>query len=278
MSEMNGHEAQPASQGVTRGRRHSILRFGAVFVGASFVLMLAYYGPLRHTVANDWYMFQVARATSFLLNQIGHSCTVENTQKYRGRETEVRSVLGVSPVERPITPWESWRYQAIMYRRTLGEARKAVEQIERDTTVSADAREQSLAQAKRKLSQLNLRELGPLVSFVWKPADAVQSRALSFSFVLVPDCGAIPSIAIYLAAVLAFPAPWSRRVIGFLAGALLLYVVNIIRLTVLAMIGAWDIGGDVFRFFHEYVWQGVYIIFVIAVWLVWVEFVVRRRA
>jgi exosortase/archaeosortase family protein len=60
-------------------------------------------------------------------------------------------------------------------------------------------------------------------------------------------------------------------------GIPLLYGINTLRLTVLAVIGAWDRGGAIFKFAHEYVWQGIYIIFVVIVWLGWVELLVKAR-
>ena len=103
-------------------------------------------------------------------------------------------------------------------------------------------------------------------------------RPVGFTFTVVPDCGAIPSMAIFAAAVLAFPCPWGRRLLGLLIGVPVLYAVNVGRLACLGYIGAVDAGGEVFTFVHEYVWQGVYIIFVVVVWLVWVKLLVSDKA
>ena len=55
----------------------------------------------------------------------------------------------------------------------------------------------------------------------------------------------------------------------------MLYGINITRLVCLGLIGAYDEGQDVFEFAHHYVWQGIYIIFVVAIWMVWVEVLVK---
>ena len=121
-----------------------------------------------------------------------------------------------------------------------------------------------------KSADTDMADLGPLVHFT--------SRGdREFSFQVVPDCGAIPSMSIFAAAVLAFPTALWGRAIGIVIGLPLLYMVNIGRLTFLAFIGAWTNHGELFTFFHEYVWQAVFIIFVVAVWLVWVETLVRWR-
>ena len=105
---------------------------------------------------------------------------------------------------------------------------------------------------------------------------AAFDTARMFSFTVVPDCGAVPSISIFVAAVLAFPCLWRKRLIGVAAGVPVLYLVNLLRLACLAYLGAVDRGGEVFRFVHEYVWQGVFLVFVVIVWMSWYELLVRQ--
>ena len=109
------------------------------------------------------------------------------------------------------------------------------------------------------------------------PKKRKEQQGLYFSFNVVPACGAIEVMAIFLAAVIAFPAPWRSRAWGLLLGLAILYGVNLLRLCCLALIGAFDTGGPWFTFVHEYVWQAIYVIFVVVVWLVWVEVFVQRR-
>ncbi|MCX6034245.1 MAG: archaeosortase/exosortase family protein, partial [Chloroflexi bacterium] len=89
--------------------------------------------------------------------------------------------------------------------------------------------------------------------------------------------GPIPTMVIFVAAAVAFPTRWWKKLLAAALGVPFLYLVNALRLTVLAVIGAWDHGGAVFKFTHEYIWQGIYIIFVVVVWLAWVELLARRR-
>ncbi len=109
-----------------------------------------------------------------------------------------------------------------------------------------------------------------------RDAEADQDRR--FRFNVVPDCGALPSMSIFLAAMIAFPTDLWRRLLGLAIGLPLLYGVNIARLTCLALIGAYSGNGQIFDFAHEYVWQAVYIVFVVIIWLMWVEFIVRPKA
>ena len=86
-------------------------------------------------------------------------------------------------------------------------------------------------------------------------------------------------MSIFVAAVLAFPTTLMRRAIGAVAGLGLLYGINILRLATLGVIGALDDspGQKWFNFIHEYVWQGIFIVFVVAVWMLWIEVVVKAR-
>jgi exosortase/archaeosortase family protein len=130
--------------------------------------------------------------------------------------------------------------------------------------------------------QAQLRKRGPRVDFCHRQgesdASGRASQEVRFSFEVVPDCGALPSITIYLAAVFAFPTTWRRRFAGAVLGLLVLYGINVARLACLAVIGAWDSGGEWFTFSHEYVWQGVYVLCVVVTWLLWMELIVKRTA
>jgi exosortase/archaeosortase family protein len=123
----------------------------------------------------------------------------------------------------------------------------------------------------RALPRRDEGESGPRVSFVLNPGNA-------FTFIVVPSCGAIEVMAIFLAAVLAFPATWSHRAWGIALGLPLLYLVNIFRLACLACLGAIDQSGAWFNFVHEYVWQAGYVIFVVIVWMAWAEWDRERPA
>ncbi|MCL4219007.1 MAG: exosortase H, partial [Candidatus Hydrogenedentes bacterium] len=68
-----------------------------------------------------------------------------------------------------------------------------------------------------------------------------------------------------------------KRLLGIMLGVPALYIINILRLTCLALLGAWDDGGEWFDFAHHYVWQGIYLVFVVGIWLLWVEFSGRRK-
>ena len=100
-----------------------------------------------------------------------------------------------------------------------------------------------------------------------------------FSFRVVPDCGAIPSMSIFVAAVLAFPSLLWKKGVGIFGGLTALYCINVGRLSTLAFIGAIDPTADKkwFNFIHEYVWQGIFLVFVVAIWMIWIELFIKVR-
>ena len=83
------------------------------------------------------------------------------------------------------------------------------------------------------------------------------------------NCNAIYEIGLYAAAVLAYPAPLTQRLLGTLLGAGVLYIVNLIRILSLLALGRyWPWG---FQAAHVYVWQGLFLAIVTACWFGWVS-------
>jgi len=99
----------------------------------------------------------------------------------------------------------------------------------------------------------------------------------SFAMRIVPECTAAEAMAIFCASVLAFPATVKEKLIAIGFGVPALYVVNVIRLVCLAFIGAFIRNRYVFNFAHIYVWQTIFILFVVCIWLIWIEKIVKRR-
>ncbi|MBN2310717.1 MAG: archaeosortase/exosortase family protein [Candidatus Hydrogenedentes bacterium] len=357
-----------------RATRRSALTFAAAFLVITGALLTAGRYAVG-TLPMRWYLFQVARHTSFALELAGHSSQLENLDAYEGREAEIRaSLAGSDQIDlpessrtAPLTAWEIWSYRCLRARaeidaescqlatlspspppdsrdpraliayirqgvrelehsiRPSGEngatraaepglavflsrAQESLEIVgenvpEQDDALAAQLREfaqhvsewrnRQVAFLKARAARLAYQQaqLGPLVCFVAsepvRPAEpdgvtapdsapSAPPDGLSFRFSVVPDCGALPAMSIFFAAVVAFPVRWRKRLVGIVLGLPLLYAVNVLRLACLAFLGAYTGGGDLFTFAHEYGWQGIYLVFVVGVWLLWAEFIVRR--
>lgn len=295
-----------------RSRRHA-LTFVVIFVVTVLALLTGYRFAMN-THANQWYLFQVARHTNWVLDNLGHSSTLEGGPYAGGDAAQVRAEIaalaqGIDPDSvvpeqdargKPLTPWEIWRYRALRIlsgrqqvapneqplslnnqgplvffvaepslELELHEARSALAALQQASS-NSETPSPEVAEAQARVDRLTaaLRD---------RPPDEPRATGKAFRFKVVPQCGAIEVMAIFLAAILAFPATWTKRLIGLVLGFPLLYALNIVRLSFLAFVGAWTNGGPLFDFAHHYVWQGIYIVFVVAVWLVWMEFIVRRQ-
>lgn len=268
--------------------------FVAVFT-VCVLLMLTGYRFAINSTANDRYLFELSRHTTWILAMIGHSAELE---KYTGTGLDAASVRSRlsegSPVQSdqetsPLSPWERWRYRALtrrdgteigpritfVLRPGLQQELEAREARQRALRAGTDAvSPEDAAALDQQIAMLRAR----LAETAQDPGSRRERQGLSFTFIVVPSCGAIEVMAIFLAAVVAFPTTWRHRAWGMALGLPLMYIVNIARLACLACLGAVDDGGAWFNFVHEYVWQAGYVIFVVLGWMAWVELDKGSRA
>jgi exosortase/archaeosortase family protein len=83
------------------------------------------------------------------------------------------------------------------------------------------------------------------------------------------ECTGIFVIMLFASFVLAYPAPRRARLGGLAVGIPLLLIVNVVRLATLARIV--EIYPDAFFYFHEYVWQGIFMVLVLVGAISWAE-------
>ena len=95
-----------------------------------------------------------------------------------------------------------------------------------------------------------------------------------FSAEIITECTAIFPIMIFLAAVIAYPSGWKKKLWGIVLGVPAILFVNLIRLVTLFYIGYWF--PNVFEAAHLLVWQSLIIFFAVLFWLIWVELFVHR--
>ncbi len=92
-------------------------------------------------------------------------------------------------------------------------------------------------------------------------------RSPRFAVNIRNGCNGVEAMLIFLAAVLAFPAPWRSRLTGLALGIVAIQLVNLVRVVALFLTGAYFP-----RFFdtsHTVVWQTVVILFSVLLWIVW---------
>lgn len=102
-----------------------------------------------------------------------------------------------------------------------------------------------------------------------------QNISNGFSMRVVKSCDAMEAKCLFVAAVLAFPAAWSRKILGIIFGLTILIAMNLVRLCSLYFIGRHY--PDWFDVAHEEVWQLITIAFASGVWLLWAVWVAPTR-
>jgi exosortase H (IPTLxxWG-CTERM-specific) len=104
---------------------------------------------------------------------------------------------------------------------------------------------------------------------------AIFSASSGFGIVIRAGCNGVEATIVLLAAMLAYPAPWRHRLLGFAAGALAVQALNLVRIASLFYLGQWN--ETAFEWAHLYVWQALIMLDALVVWLLWLRTIPRGR-
>ncbi|MEQ9619304.1 MAG: exosortase H [Deltaproteobacteria bacterium] len=88
-------------------------------------------------------------------------------------------------------------------------------------------------------------------------------------------CNGLEAVMIYAVAVLTFPASWRDRIIGIIAGFLVIQVLNLVRIVALAYAGVYH--RDLFDLIHLYVAQGVMIAVALGTFVLYLNYLSHGR-
>lgn len=105
----------------------------------------------------------------------------------------------------------------------------------------------------------NVAALGKIL---WNPATG-------FGVSIEPGCNGVEACIILFAAVVAFPADWRHKLWGIAIGFVAVQGLNVVRIISLFYLGQWN--ETAFKVAHEYLWQGLIMLDVLVVWLLWVR-------
>jgi archaeosortase B (VPXXXP-CTERM-specific) len=93
-------------------------------------------------------------------------------------------------------------------------------------------------------------------------------------FHIIGECTAYYPLGIFLAATMAFPVRWWRKLAGVALGIPALLLINQGRLITLCYIYRWY--PDLFDAIHALVWQSLMIFFTVVLWILWVATLGQR--
>ncbi|MHB1044420.1 MAG: exosortase H [Thermoanaerobaculia bacterium] len=94
-------------------------------------------------------------------------------------------------------------------------------------------------------------------------------RSPRFAVNVRTGCNGLETIYIFFAGVLAFPAPWGRKLLGLAGGFLAIQLLNTVRIVSLFYIGVHF--PEHFEDSHIVVWQAIVILFGVALFLLWAD-------
>jgi exosortase H (IPTLxxWG-CTERM-specific) len=123
-----------------------------------------------------------------------------------------------------------------------------------------------------KFSQSLVRISGALIGICGGKA-SVQGAILcspgGFAVEMKDGCNAVTVTILLWAAIVAFPATKKMKILGLIAGSLIIQVVNIIRFITLFYIGQYS--ATWFDFAHAYLWESLIVLDTLVVFGVWVK-------
>jgi len=130
----------------------------------------------------------------------------------------------------------------------------------------------------RSYLQLTARACSTVLSWMGNRTRVSGESIISpeFSVRIVRGCDALEPSALFLAAVVAFPAPLLAKGVGIASGVLSLQIVNCIRIVSLFYIGIHF--PKAFKVMHYEVWQAVFIFLALLFWLIWARWATRHES
>jgi len=94
-------------------------------------------------------------------------------------------------------------------------------------------------------------------------------RSPQFSITIKRGCDALEPSWLFCAAVIAFPAPWRRRLAGMVAGVAAILSLNLVRIVSLYFLGVHQ--PAFFETMHLEVWPVIFIIAALILWISWIS-------
>ena len=89
------------------------------------------------------------------------------------------------------------------------------------------------------------------------------------------ECTAVNAVFLYISFLLAYSSTFRSKAVGLIIGIPLIMVVNILRLVVLGWVT--EYWPKYSHLFHDYVWETIFLFFIVTLWFIWINLVVNRE-
>ena len=83
-------------------------------------------------------------------------------------------------------------------------------------------------------------------------------------------CNGLEAVMIYAVGILSFPATWEKKLLGIMAGFIVIQIINIIRIVALAYSCIYF--KTLFEYIHIYIAQGMMIAVALGIYLLWIGY------
>ena len=93
---------------------------------------------------------------------------------------------------------------------------------------------------------------------------------------IIPECTGVFEIIVFSAVLLAYLAPWGKKLLGIVAGLAILTFLNLLRLLILGVIGFSN--QEVMEWIHLYLWQLTPIALVVGLFFAWLAWIQPKKA
>jgi exosortase H (IPTLxxWG-CTERM-specific) len=101
--------------------------------------------------------------------------------------------------------------------------------------------------------------------------EGVVVRGTGYSVAVRRGCDPLEPIVLFAAGVVAFPAPWRRRLPALAAASVLLFGLNLVRIVSLYLLGAGK--SSMLESVHLWCWPAFFIICSLALWVLWLRWI-----
>ncbi len=104
--------------------------------------------------------------------------------------------------------------------------------------------------------------------------NTIISTSEDFAIQIVRGCDALEPTVLFIAAIIAFPAPFITKLWGIVIGSITILILNFIRIVSLFFIGIYY--PKVFDVMHLDVWQALFILLSLLLFVLWLQWVSQR--
>jgi exosortase H (IPTLxxWG-CTERM-specific) len=101
--------------------------------------------------------------------------------------------------------------------------------------------------------------------------EVIRSNTNGFAVAIAAGCNGIEASIVLAAAILAFRAPWKRKLAGVAGGIAAVQAANVLRVVTLFYLGQWSLAA--FEWAHLYAWQALIMLDAMVFWLLWLRWI-----